>query len=75
MDGYETARQMRALPAGKELLIAALTGWGRSNDKKRAAKAGFDQHLTKPADIEELLRFIGTGTPGDGTARTDKQGS
>lgn len=38
--------------------IIALTGWGREPDKQRAADAGFDTHLTKPADpraIEQLL--------------------
>jgi CheY-like chemotaxis protein len=37
MDGYETARRMRKLPAGKESLLVALTGWGEKNTRKRGS--------------------------------------
>src|SRR5204862_113281 len=36
----------------------ALTGYGTAEDKKRAAEAGFDYHLTKPADVEQLYRLV-----------------
>ncbi len=58
MDGYETARCIRKLAGGKNLILAALSGWGRSEDRKRGAEAGFDRHYVKPidvADIEEIL--------------------
>ncbi len=57
-DGYETARCIRKLADGKNLILAALNGWGRSEDRKRGAEAGLDRHYVKPidvADIEEIL--------------------
>jgi PAS domain S-box-containing protein len=58
MDGYEVARQMRAMPRGKSVRLVALTGWGQEEDKRRALEAGFDEHLTKPVEpalLEVLL--------------------
>jgi len=69
LNGYETARALRATPGGADLELIALTGWGHPDDKLRAAEAGFDRHLTKPVDpaeLEELLRvaeFSGQGAP------------
>ena len=59
LNGYETARALRATPSGSDYELIALTGWGHPDDKLRAAEAGFDRHLTKPVDpaeLEELLR-------------------
>lgn len=50
LDGYEVARRIRGLPNGNEIVLIALTGWGQPEDKRRAAAAGFDHHLTKPVD-------------------------
>jgi PAS domain S-box-containing protein len=58
MNGYEAARHIRQQPWGKTMRLVALTGWGQDEDKRRAAEAGFDQHLTKPVEharIEALL--------------------
>lgn len=64
MNGYETARAIRAgMPQDAPTLIA-LSGWGQYADKARALEAGFDVHFVKPLDIDELLRClerIGTG--------------
>jgi signal transduction histidine kinase/ActR/RegA family two-component response regulator len=54
MDGYEVARRLRALPAGPDLTLVALTGWGQAEDRRRTRAAGFDHHLTKPVDLEGL---------------------
>jgi PAS domain S-box-containing protein len=57
MDGYEAARQIRG-SLGSSILLVALTGWGQADDQRRAHEAGFDRHLTKPADpllLEELI--------------------
>ncbi len=59
LNGYDTARALRAAPGGEDLELIALTGWGHPDDKRRAAEAGFDRHLTKPVDpaaLEALLR-------------------
>jgi DNA-binding response OmpR family regulator len=57
MDGYEACRRLRAA-FGREVSIIALTGWGGERDKQRAFDAGFDAHLTKPADPLELSETI-----------------
>ncbi len=54
MDGYETARQMRAQQGASPLLIIALTGWGHPEDRKRSEAAGFDHHLVKPVLPSEI---------------------
>jgi PAS domain S-box-containing protein len=58
MDGYEVARQMRALPGGERALIVAVTGYGRSSDRLKSQEAGFDHHLVKPVQPEVLHELI-----------------
>lgn len=58
MSGYEVAKELRALPFGREIFIAALTGYGQADDREKTQKAGFDAHLLKPVDpavVESLL--------------------
>jgi CheY-like chemotaxis protein len=57
LDGYEVARVVRAAAGGRVRLIA-LTAYGSPEDIQRAFEAGFDHHLTKPADPVELLRLL-----------------
>jgi PAS domain S-box-containing protein len=59
MNGYEVAERLRAMPGGSELFLVALTGWGQPEDKRRAADAGFDEHLTKPVDLASVSVLIG----------------
>jgi len=58
LNGYEVARQIRAEPWGKAVILVALTGWGQTEDKRRAFEAGFDHHFTKPLDLEVLGAFL-----------------
>jgi signal transduction histidine kinase len=58
IDGYELARELRRLPDGERLVLIALTGHGSPEEKERAREAGFDAHLTKPADIEQLHQLL-----------------
>src|SRR5262249_53997882 len=58
MEGYKLVQKTRSLPAGKDLPILALTGYGRSRDIARARVEGFAGHLTKPFDLERLLRVV-----------------
>lgn len=58
MDGFETARRLRALPEMRGATLVALTGFGQPEDRRRALEAGFDQHLVKPADLEALTRLL-----------------
>jgi PAS domain S-box-containing protein len=57
MDGYEICRRIRNR-CGSSVKIVAITGWGQEQDKQRAAQAGFDAHLTKPADPRALESLI-----------------
>jgi signal transduction histidine kinase/DNA-binding response OmpR family regulator len=59
MTGYDVAKRLRMLPNMQNTLLVALTGWGTQDDRQRTRDAGFDRHLTKPAElpaVEELLR-------------------
>jgi PAS domain S-box-containing protein len=59
MSGYDVAKRLRLLPGLQKTLLVALTGWGTQDDRQRTRDAGFDRHLTKPAElpaVEELLR-------------------
>jgi CheY-like chemotaxis protein len=58
MSGYEAARAIRQAPWGRAMILVALTGWGRSTDLEAARRAGFDDHLLKPFDVERLLEVI-----------------
>ncbi len=61
MDGYEVARRLRQEPGLEKVRLAALTGWGQQEDRRRTAEAGFDLHLVKPVEpmvLEELLAEI-----------------
>jgi diguanylate cyclase len=56
IDGYGIAQRLRF--AGIHTFLVALTGYGLSEDKKRAQAAGFDAHITKPAPMEDLLKLV-----------------
>jgi len=60
IDGYELARRLRADPRTRAVKLIALTGYGLAEDKRRVLEAGFDLHLVKPVDIDQLLRTIGS---------------
>lgn len=55
MDGYQVAEAVRADKALSGVMLIALTAWGDEASRKRAYAAGFDRHLTKPANIVELV--------------------
>ncbi len=58
MDGYEVARRMRMLPATREALYIALTGYGQKEDREQATAAGFEHHFIKPADPRAIHAVI-----------------
>ena len=60
MDGYTLVRQMRALggDADRHIPAVALTALARAEDRTRALTAGFQAHLSKPVDVEELVATI-----------------
>jgi CheY-like chemotaxis protein len=63
--GFEVARRLRdaaradgAPPQAEDMLLVAVSGYGRDSDRIAAREAGFDLHLTKPADPDEVLRVV-----------------
>lgn len=58
MDGYETASAIRKIDGLSEMKLVALTGWGAEEDKFKSQTAGFDNHLTKPAQLHAIEALI-----------------
>ena len=58
MDGYEVARRLRSESWGRDLTLVAVTGWTLEDHKRRTRDAGFDRHLTKPADVAALTAVL-----------------
>jgi two-component system CheB/CheR fusion protein len=56
MNGYEAARELRQfLP---DALLISISGWGQEEDQRRSKEAGFDHHLVKPVEIEDITKLI-----------------
>jgi CheY-like chemotaxis protein len=63
LNGYDTARRLRAQPWGRNIMLVALTGWGQEEDRRNSREAGFDLHMVKPieaAALEKLLAGLET---------------
>jgi CheY-like chemotaxis protein len=58
MSGLDLARAIRADGSLEGILLVAVTGWGQDEDLRRSREAGFDRHLTKPTEAEELAEVI-----------------
>jgi PAS domain S-box-containing protein len=59
LDGYEVARVLRREPGLATTRLIALSGYSQPEDRRQAHEAGFDAHLAKPPDPDELLAAIG----------------
>ncbi len=57
MSGYDVARALRA-SGGAKMQLIAVSGYAQPEDVRRAVEAGFDAHVPKPADIEELMKLL-----------------
>lgn len=58
MSGYDLARAIRGDEALQDIPLIALTGYGQPNDRRRSSAAGFDDHLTKPVDLQVLMKAL-----------------
>jgi signal transduction histidine kinase/CheY-like chemotaxis protein len=58
MDGLEVAHRLRQDLGLKDILLVALTGYGQEEDRRRTQEAGFNAHLVKPVDLEELHELL-----------------
>jgi signal transduction histidine kinase/CheY-like chemotaxis protein len=65
MDGYELAGRLRRDPELVDLFLVAITGWGQEEDQRRSLAAGFDAHLTKPADPDAIVGLIAERFPAE----------
>ncbi len=63
LNGYEVAKKIREQPAGKDIVLIALTGYGQDSDRQSSIDAGFDHHLVKPARFEQLVQILDTIKP------------
>ena len=82
MNGYEVARALRSRPEFDRVHIAALTGWGQDEDRRKARDAGCDSHFTKPLSPDVLREILGvfaqrqaSGQPLHGAPRTRRTDS
>jgi CheY-like chemotaxis protein len=58
LDGYETVKRIRQERGNVHVIIVAVTGWSRDEDKRRAYEAGFDLHVAKPMDADKLKELL-----------------
>jgi PAS domain S-box-containing protein len=58
LNGYEAARRIRAQPGGADRTLIALTGYGEQNARLESERAGFDQHLVKPVNLDALQAVL-----------------
>ena len=63
LNGYEACRRIRSHAWGAPIIMVAITGWGQEEDREQSNAAGFDRHLVKPVDHDELLRVVGSARP------------
>jgi PAS domain S-box-containing protein len=68
-DGYDLVRHLRALPGEKAAIPAiALTAFARADDRRLALHAGFQHHISKPVDPDELFAVIASVARRAGTS-------
>jgi PAS domain S-box-containing protein len=65
LSGHEVCRRVREQPWGKDIVFIALTGWGQEDDRRKSEEAGFNGHLVKPVDYDQLLQLLSTLTNGE----------
>ena len=58
IDGYEVARRVRSTLPGRTIRLIAVTGYGRAEDRAAVMKAGFDAHIVKPMNPDDLIRLM-----------------
>jgi CheY-like chemotaxis protein/two-component sensor histidine kinase len=67
LDGHEVCRRVREHNWGKDVVMIALTGWGQADDRRKSQEAGFNGHLVKPVDYDNLLELLSKLTSGSET--------
>jgi CheY-like chemotaxis protein len=65
LNGLDVCRRVREQPWGKDIVVIALTGWGQEEDRRQSQEAGFNGHLVKPVNYDELLKLLSSLTNGN----------
>jgi CheY-like chemotaxis protein len=63
LNGFEVAQQIRKHPELKNVMLVALSGYGNHTDVEAALAAGFDEHVTKPAEMKKLEQILARKKP------------
>ena len=58
LSGFEVAKRIRREAAHSAMVLVALTGYGQASDRQHSLEAGFDHHLVKPADFDEVEKIL-----------------
>ena len=58
LNGLEVCRRIRQQPWGQNIVMVALTGWGQEDDRRKSQQAGFDHHMVKPLDYNDLMKLL-----------------
>jgi CheY-like chemotaxis protein len=58
LDGYDIAEEIKRNEQTKSIFLIALSGYGRIEDKEKSKAAGFDSHLVKPTNFDDLLELL-----------------
>jgi signal transduction histidine kinase len=58
LNGYDACRAIRELPGGDQMILIAISGWGEDGARKRTQEAGFDAHVVKPVNYEDVLKLV-----------------
>jgi len=58
LNGYDACRRIRSEPWGQDMILIAQTGWGQEDDRRRTEEAGFDGHVVKPVDPDDLMKMV-----------------
>jgi CheY-like chemotaxis protein len=58
LNGYDACRRIRSEPWGQGMILIAQTGWGQEDDRRRTEEAGFDGHVVKPVDPDDLMKMV-----------------
>jgi CheY-like chemotaxis protein/nitrogen-specific signal transduction histidine kinase len=74
-DGYSLLRRLRQLPSGGYVPVIAVTAYAREEDRARALKAGFQEHVAKPFEPVELAALVERYSPGRSDASAEAAGA
>jgi CheY-like chemotaxis protein len=70
MDGHAVARELRSRPLLRDVVLIAMTGYGREEDRRRTGEAGFNEHLVKPLDLDALEVLLAQAGEADAAGST-----